>query len=106
MTISTLTFPGVLHEATLAHLYPGDGLESAAILLCSRTPKPRLRLLVKEIIKIPDEECTVRTKDAICWPGAYLEKAIDLAEANDLAIVLIHSHPGGLFAFSGTDDAS
>jgi hypothetical protein len=106
MIPSTLTFPGVLHEATTAHLYPGDGLESAAILLCSKTPGPRLRLLVKEIIKIPDEECTVRTKDAIRWPGAYLEKAIDLAEAGNLAIVLIHSHPGGLYAFSGTDDDS
>lgn len=106
MISSTLTFPGVLHEAVKAHLYPGDGLESAAILLCSRTPEPRLRLLVREIIRIPDEECKVREKDSIYWPGAYLEKAIDLAEADDLTIVLIHSHPGGLYAFSGADDAS
>jgi proteasome lid subunit RPN8/RPN11 len=106
MTPSTLTFPGVLYELVKAHLFPGDGLESAAILLCAKTPEPRLRLLVREIIRIPDEECEVREKDSIYWPGAYLEKAIDLAEADDLTIVLIHSHPGGLYAFSGADDAS
>jgi proteasome lid subunit RPN8/RPN11 len=106
MIVSTLTFPGVLHDAAEAHLYPGDGLEAAAILLCSRTPEPRLRLLVREIIRIPYEECKVRKEDSISWPGEYLEKAIDLAEADDLTIVLIHSHPGGLFAFSGADDAS
>ena len=106
MTSSTLTFPGVLHELVKAHLFPGDGLESAALLLCAKTPEPRLRLLVREVLKVPDEECKVREKDSILWPGAYLEKAIDLAEADDLTIVLIHSHPGGLYAFSGADDAS
>jgi proteasome lid subunit RPN8/RPN11 len=106
MISSTLTFPGVLHEAVRTHLHPGDGLEAAAILLCSRTPEPRLRVLVREIIRIPNEECEVREEDSIYWPGAYLEKAIDLAEADDLTIVLIHSHPGGLFAFSRADDAS
>jgi proteasome lid subunit RPN8/RPN11 len=106
MISSTLAFTGVLHEALKAHLYPGDGLEAAAILLCSRTPEPRLRLLTREIIRIPHEECEVRKEDSIYWPGAYLEKAIDLAEADDLTIVLIHSHPGGLFAFSRADDVS
>jgi hypothetical protein len=75
MTPSMLTFPGVLHEAVKVHLFPGDGLESAAILLCAKTPEPRLRLPVREIIRIPDEECKVREKDSIYWPGAYLEKA-------------------------------
>lgn len=106
MTSSTLTLPGVLHELVKAHLFSGDGRESAAILLCAKTPEPRLRLLVREVLKVPDEECKVREKDSIVWSGAYLEKAIDLAEADDLTIVLIHSHPGGLYAFSGADDAS
>ena len=106
MNFSTLSFPGVLHDEVKAHLYPGDGFESAAILLCSKAPEPRLRLLVKEVIRIPDGECQVRTPDFILWPGNYLERAIDLAERDDLAIMLIHAHPGGLFAFSGTDDAS
>ncbi len=106
MISSTLSFPGVLHEEVKAHLYPGDGLEAVAILLCSRTPEPRLRLLVREIIRVPHQECEVRKQDSIYWPGAYLEQAIDLAEADDLTIVLIHSHPGGLYAFSGADDAS
>ena len=38
--ISTLALGGPLHEIIRAHLFPGDNLEAAAILLCARTPEP------------------------------------------------------------------
>lgn len=102
---TTWAFRGDLHEEVRAHLFPGDGLEAAAILLCARTPAPRRRLLVREAMLIPYAACR-RERDAITWPGAYLEEALDRAEADQLALVLIHSHPGGLFAFSDADDTS
>jgi ThiF family/Prokaryotic homologs of the JAB domain len=102
----SLTLPGVLHTPLKAHLYPGDGREAAAILLCARAPGSRARLLVRELMVVPHDMCRSRAPDAITWPGEYLEKAIDIAEANALAILPIHSHPGGLFAFSQHDDAS
>jgi proteasome lid subunit RPN8/RPN11 len=101
-----LALSGVLYERLKAHLYPGDGKEAAAILLCSRTPGPRLRLLARDLIAIPHAECKVRQQDAIEWPGQYLERTIDEALPLGLAIILIHSHPGGLFAFSHADDVS
>jgi len=106
MISPALTLSGVHYDRLGKHLLPGDGKEAAAILVCTRTPGPRLRLLVKDVILIPHGECRTRRPDEIDWPGVYLEKAIDVAEPFGSAIVLIHSHPGGLFAFSGADDAS
>lgn len=106
MISPALALTGVLHDRLVDHLHPGDQKEAAAILLCSRTPGPRLRLLAKDAILVPHAACKVRERDRINWPGEYLERAIDLAEPLGLAIVLIHSHPGGLFAFSRPDDDS
>lgn len=106
MMSPALTFSGIHYDRLSKHLFSGDGKEAAAILVCTRTPGPRLRLLVKDLILVPHHECRTRRPDEIDWPGAYLEKAIDIAEPLGSAIVLIHSHPGGLFAFSTADDAS
>lgn len=103
---STLAFTGITHDQVKHHLLPGDGLEAAALLVCSRSPGPRLRLLVRDFIPVPHAVCASRQRDAITWPGEYLEAAIDRADSEGLAIVLIHSHPGGLFAFSDADDQS
>ena len=103
---TTLTLSGTLHAQVKRHLFPRDGLEAAAILICTRTPGPRRRFLVREIICVPYAACKRRARDAITWPGEYLEQAIDLAESTASVIILIHSHPGGLFGFSDADDES
>ncbi|WP_099610062.1 ThiF family adenylyltransferase [Vibrio fujianensis] len=92
------------HQQLVAHLFPGDGLESAAILLCSKSSK--YRLLVKKLIPIEYQACGVRLPDRIIWPGSSIEEAIDIAEVEELSIILIHSHPGGLFSFSECDNKS
>jgi hypothetical protein len=102
---ATLAFAGTTHEDLRDHLFPGDGLEAAALLLCTRTPPPRLRLLVRDVLKVPYSEC-VRHRDEINWPGEYLESAIDIAARERLTIVAIHSHPSGALAFSALDDVS
>lgn len=104
---SSLAFAGTTHAQVLRHLFPGDGCESAAILLCTRPEKTlRNRLLVRDALLVPHEACARREPHRITWPGTWIERAIDAAEADDLALILIHSHPGGLFAFSEVDDAS
>src|SRR3546814_4698498 len=57
-------------------------------------------------MRISDWSSDVCSSDLITWPGEYLEQAIDLAEPTESTIILIHSHPGGLFAFSDADDES
>lgn len=105
-TPRVLAFAGIQHEQLHAHLFPGDGLEAAALLLCSRSTGPRVRLLARDMILVPHDACRERRPDFIAWPGAYVEEALERAEAEDLTLVLIHSHPDSQFAFSDLDDAS
>lgn len=101
-----LSFTSTLHAQVHRHLFPGDGLEAAAILVCSQVPGPRKRLLAKEAVLVPYAACTRRERDFLTWPGLAIEEAIDRAEKENLSLILIHSHPGGLFGFSAADDAS
>ena len=103
---TNLTITDADHRKLRDHLFPGDGLEAAAILLCARTPGPRVRMLVKKVLLVPHSACKERRSDYLVWPGAAIEEAIDLAEAEGLSLVLTHSHPGGLFGFSRHDDRS
>ena len=92
------------HKQLTNHLFPGDGFEAAAILLCTRSSN--YRLLVKELVFVAHKECKVRLPDRITWPGAAIEEAIDRADLEGLSIILIHSHPGGMLKFSNLDNDS
>ena len=102
---SSLTLTAEMHDQVYQHLFPGDGLEAAAVLVCTSTPGPRLRLLVRDVVLVPHEQC-IREPHELKWPGSSIEEAIDLAEKGDLTIVLLHSHPGGFFEFSDYDNRS
>jgi len=103
---STLALSGLMHDELRTHLFPGDGKEAASILICARSPGPRRRLVVRDAILVPYDACRVRKHDFIAWPGRYLEEAIDLAEPENLVVVLLHSHPGGWLDFSSVDNDS
>ncbi|MFD1297005.1 ThiF family adenylyltransferase [Lysobacter gummosus] len=85
------------------HLLAKDGAEAAAILICTAIEGRRTKLLLKQVLLIPYVECT-RSADSIDWPGQYLDRALAVAEKENLSIILIHSHPGGYFDFSTADD--
>lgn len=102
-----LLIPGEMHARLKQHLLPGDGCESAAIMLCKRVESCiEGRYLARELITVPKDQCRERSADYISWPGDYLEIAIDKAEQDNLSIVLVHSHPAGFLSFSETDDQS
>lgn len=100
---SVLALSGADHKTLFEHLFPGDGKEAAAILLCARITAPRLRFMVQQIHLIPYEECE-RYPDRIVWPGQHIEDCLTQAEDSDLSLILIHSHPGGFTEFSELDD--
>ncbi len=102
----TLCVSGRDHAELRGHLFPGDGKEAAAVLLCRDAGLQRGRLLVVESHPVPYEACAVRRPDRITWPGEALAAALDAAEQNGLSIILLHSHPGGLLDFSFADDES
>jgi hypothetical protein len=103
---ATLSLTAAAHGQLEKHLFPGDGKEAAAVLVCTRVPGPRLRLLVRDVLLVPHEKCARRTEYSLTWPGEFIELGIEKAEPDQLSIILLHSHPNGYPAFSGTDDAS
>src|SRR3954453_9030322 len=101
----TLAFSGDQHEHLKSFLFPGDGNEAVAILLCgSRAGDRSHRLVVREIHGIPYEDCSERTPMRVTWPPDYIAPMLDRAAAEGLSVVKVHSHPGGYAAFSLTDD--
>jgi len=105
-TPTSLVIPAAQHKKLVAHLFPGDSLEAASLLLCRRVGEHRQKYLVHDLILVPHSACDRRERDALSWPGTFAERAADRSEQGDYAIVALHSHPGNFFAFSTQDDAS
>ncbi|MEQ8165787.1 MAG: ThiF family adenylyltransferase [Alphaproteobacteria bacterium] len=101
----TLSLSGDQHDHLKSFLFPGDGKEAVALLLCGRrNGERRHRLLVREIHGIPYEDCTRRTPTLVTWPPDYIVPMLERAAELHMSVVKVHSHPGGLAAFSPTDD--
>ncbi len=88
------------------HLFPGDGKEAVAVALCGRLEKSGLSVLLTHKIElIPHVECE-RHEDYIRWKTEKIIPLIEIAAKQNMAILKIHSHPGGYSKFSEVDDAS
>lgn len=103
----TLAFSGDQHDHLKSFLFPGDGKEAVALLLCSRRDGDRRhRLVVREIHGIPYDQCTKRTTTLVTWSPDYIDGILERASAERLSVIKVHSHPNGYGAFSRTDDES
>ena len=94
------------HQMIFKYLFPGDGLEAAAILLCNQgSGKHCQRLIVSEFLCLPHNR-SLRKGKFISWPfGDHLtpEKISDIDQYGQ-SVVTIHSHPNGYELFSEMDD--
>ncbi|WP_114940815.1 ThiF family adenylyltransferase [Mucilaginibacter endophyticus] len=102
-----LKIAGLHHQQLVKHLFSGDGLESVAVALCGRHRQAGGEtLMVHELLLIPDEECMDRSTGRLQWPTERIMPFFNRIARTDLAILKIHSHPGGYDRFSDTDDAA
>jgi proteasome lid subunit RPN8/RPN11 len=102
----TLSLSAEQHNQLRNHLFPSDGNEAVAILLCARRAGDRRhRLLVREIFNMPYEECE-RTPSKVTWRTSFIEPILDKAEREGLSVIKVHSHPCGYPKFSETDNES
>ena len=95
------------YETLRQHLFPGDGNEAVALLLCGRREGEDRRVLtVREVAVVPYGECSVRTPYRVVWSTNILDPLMSKIWKSGLSIVKIHSHPGGFDRFSPLDDES
>lgn len=88
------------------HLFPGDGKEAVAVLLCGRHETEHSSILLShKLLLIPYEECE-RDKKYVRWKVDRLLPFFEEVEKRNFALVKIHSHPDGYPKFSELDDVS
>lgn len=104
---TVLRATGEQHALLKNHLYPGDGKEAVAVAICGRRAGAERHVLaVHEILLIPYDRCRVRAHDRVEWSTELIVPLLEKAMKYGMAVVKIHSHPGGLEEFSWVDDAS
>ncbi len=94
------------YEQLRLHLFPGDGLEAVALLLCGIASGEPRALTVHTVVPIPHDRCKVRAVDRVTWDPSVLDSHLGTIWNKKLSIVKIHSHPTGYDRFSSTDDTS
>lgn len=100
----TLSMSVDQHALLQGHLFPGDGLEAAALLLCGGSSHlGRYRLSVRDVILLDHEKCK-RLDDRISWPTDLIVPHLDHAEELALTVLKVHCHPGNFPQFSEVDD--
>lgn len=81
-------------------------MEAVAVCLCGRLQTQEVtKLMIVRIVPIPYEIC-IRQGGQIKWPTSPIEGLIVEAAEKNMAILKIHSHPGGYRQFSSIDDAA
>ena len=106
MNATALVMTAREHAHLRSYLFPGDGLEAAAILVCNRgTGRRSQRLLVAEQLHLPHDRSS-RQQRRVTWPFSdhLPPERITEIDSNGQSIVTIHSHPDGQAAFSAVDD--
>jgi hypothetical protein len=106
MTV-TLTMTAAQREQLHSHLFPGDGCEAVAILLCGRRAGQRVhRLLVRKVVAVPYADCPIRRPDLVQWSTDLLPSLLEEANREGWSIVKIHGHANAYRGFSVVDDES
>ena len=94
------------HGVLRRHLFPGDGREAVAVVLCGRTAALGSELLLFHKVELVPHGACRRSRDRVDWSPTQVEPLFREAAEKNLAVVKVHSHPSGFDGFSRTDDAA
>jgi len=106
----------VLQEEHLKYLQKSlireDGREGAAYVLCPEVViesdpwdgQQRRKYLSYEILPVPEDEIVSSSDRHITWKTDSFVRALKLVQTRGMTVALVHSHPGGIAAFSEQDD--
>lgn len=89
------------------HLFPGDGKEAVAFILCGHLKQGNETiLLAHKVVPLSYDSCPIREYDRVHWLTSEITPILIEAEKNNLAIVKVHCHPSGYSHFSNIDNES
>ncbi|MEG4584728.1 ThiF family adenylyltransferase [Microcoleus sp. MOSTC5] len=106
----------VLQEEHLKYLQEtlsrADGRERAAYVICGEVViesdpwdgQQRRKYLSYEILPVPEDEIVSSSDRHITWKTDSFVRALKLVQTRGMTVALVHSHPGGIAAFSEQDD--
>ena len=103
---TTLTLTSGQQAELRRHLFPDDGCEAVALILCGRRADPaRHRLVARRVVPVPYDACSVRCPTRVTWSTGMLPPLLEEAARLGLALMKVHGHrePSD---FSETDDKS
>jgi molybdopterin/thiamine biosynthesis adenylyltransferase/proteasome lid subunit RPN8/RPN11 len=95
-----------------AHLLHEDECERAAYVICNKAavkndPWDRtnhLKLLVVDVVPVPDEHIIESTPSLVSWSTASFVRALKRTGASGQVLGIVHNHPTGMAWFSEQDD--
>ena len=91
---ATVRMTSEQHSQLISHLFPGDGLEAVALLLCGRREsESRPALVVRKVVPVPYGSCSVRTPDRVQWSTDVLDELIPEVWKSSASIIKVHCHP-------------
>ncbi len=94
------------HSEVRAHLFPDDGSEAIALLLCGRRKGMERHIFtVRKVVTVPYDVCD-RRLERVTWPTDFVDRLLEDAYGKGLAVVKVHSHAADCRQFSPTDDRS
>lgn len=114
MSLQSLTIQERHYQHLQEFLLPESGHERAAYLLCSVvniesdlwTAEPSQRFISYEVVPVLEEEILSSSSQHVTWGTQSFVNVLKRAQERELTVALVHSHPGGLTAFSDQDDAN
>lgn len=102
----SLRISGQHHKLLREHLFPGDGFEAVAFVLCGRARSREQHVFTAhKIVPVPYEMCR-RTPASVTWSSGLLPDLLEEAVRHGLSVVKVHSHPAFYERFSPLDDES
>ncbi|MBB5036759.1 ThiF family adenylyltransferase [Prosthecobacter dejongeii] len=104
---NTLRLTGEQHQQLKNHLFPGDGKEAVALVLCGRLQNAGGHTLcANKILLVAHDLCRERTPVSVTWPTEVGRAFYQRAAEKNMAVLKVHSHPEGYDEFSAQDDRS
>jgi molybdopterin/thiamine biosynthesis adenylyltransferase len=103
------------HEAALREqLFAKPKVEGTAYVLFRTAQigldpwerRSRIRLAVREIVQIPEDDRVSASEAHVTWRTNSFVALLQRAQREDLVLGIAHSHPGGPDAFSAQDDSN